>query len=102
MLLSDDKCAVEAASDVGLTAFTFRQYVESLSGRPELIDRMAAKHDDLTDPATSSNKSKHIVYPEHLRMKDIQAGLKAGRLYQGAFQASGTHLCFFLFQIKIL
>jgi exosome complex exonuclease DIS3/RRP44 len=35
-----------------------------------------------------TRKNKHIIFPEHKRLSDIQSGLKSGRLFQGSFQAS--------------
>jgi exosome complex exonuclease DIS3/RRP44 len=92
VLLSDDVENRRLAKGDNILAFSCRQYVESLN-KPELVDRIAAKEEQdselnekkITD---STLKNKQIIFPEHMRMVDIQAGIKAGRLYQGTFQSS--------------
>jgi len=93
VLLSDDAENLRLAKQQGLSAFNCRQYVESLN-KPELVDRIAAKEEEkntelnekqLTDV---TRKNKHIIFPEHKKLSDIQMGLKSGRLFQGSFQAS--------------
>jgi len=75
-----------------MPAFNCRQYVESLN-KPELVDRIAAKEEQNTELNEKTltdvtRKNKHIIFPEHKRLSDIQSGLKSGRLFQGSFQAS--------------
>ena len=93
VLLSDDAEKLRLAKQQGLSAFNCRQYVESLN-KPELVDRIATKEEEknielnekkLTDV---TRKSKHIIFPRHKKLSDIQMGLKSGRLFQGSFQAS--------------
>jgi exosome complex exonuclease DIS3/RRP44 len=95
VLLSDDKENIRLAKEQGLIAFNCREYVESLN-KPELVDRIAAKEEEnkanieinekqLTDV---TRKNKHIIFPEHKKMSEVQSGLKSGRLFQGSFQAS--------------
>jgi exosome complex exonuclease DIS3/RRP44 len=91
VLLSDDNENRRLATEQGLLAINCRKYVESLN-KPELIDRIAAKENkveidekQLTD---ATRKNKHIIFPEHMRMSDMQSGLKSGRLHQGTFQSS--------------
>lgn len=95
VLLSDDKANLALAKKEGLNAVTCREYVESLN-KPELLDRIAAKEEksvadgeisekQVTD---STRKTKHIIFPEHKRLSDIQTELKMGHLFQGSFQAS--------------
>lgn len=93
ILLSDDIENVRLATMQGIDAFTCREYVESLN-KPELVDRIAAKENEskleinekqLTDV---TRKNKHIIFPEHKKLSDIQTGLKSGRLFQGSYQAS--------------
>lgn len=94
VLMSDDVENLKKARDEGIIAFSCRQYVESMS-RPELVDRIAAKEEkknaeeldekQLTD---TTRKNKHIIFPEHWKLSDIQAGLKSGKLFQGTYQSS--------------
>ena len=96
VLLSDDVANVRLARERGLLATSCREYVESLN-KPELVDRIAAKEEKSSDingekdekqVTDSTRKNKHIIFPEHMRLVDIQTGLKAGRLFQGAYQSS--------------
>jgi exosome complex exonuclease DIS3/RRP44 len=91
ILLSDDVANVKLARESGLLAASCREYVESLN-KPELIDRIAAKEEKFSEVnreidekqvMDSTLKNKHIIFPEHLRLVDIQSGLKSGRLFQG-------------------
>ena len=93
ILLSDDVGNVKLARECGLLAASCREYVESLN-KPELADRIAAKEEKSTKAngeidekqvTDSTLKNKHIIFPEHLRLVDIQAGLKSGRLFQGEY-----------------
>lgn len=64
--------------------------------KPELLDRIAAKEEkSVVDGEISekqvtdlTRKTKHIIFPEHKRLSDIQTELKMGKLFQGSFQAS--------------
>ena len=94
VLLSDDVNNIRLAKEQGITAFSCREYVESLS-KPELADRIAAKEEkkstdeiDEKQVTDSTRKNKHIIFPEHLKLSDIQSGIKSGKFFQGAFQAS--------------
>ncbi|RMZ93939.1 exosome complex exonuclease RRP44 isoform X2 [Brachionus plicatilis] len=94
VLLSDDGENLEKARREGIMAASCRQYVESMS-RPELVDRIAAKEekkitDELDEKQLTdlTRKNKHIIFPEHWKLSDIQAGLKSGKLFQGAYQSS--------------
>ena len=91
-MLSDDNENRRLAKEQKIPAASCREYVESLN-KPELLDRIAAK--DSTSAEISekqvtdlSRKNKQIIFPEHMRLADVQSGLKSGRLFQGAFQAS--------------
>lgn len=93
-MLSDDVGNLRLAKQQGLLAASCREYVESLN-KPELVDRIAAKEEKLADGEINEKlvtnatlKNKHIIFPEHLRMVDIQSGIKSGKLFQGTFQAS--------------
>ena len=93
VLLSDDnENRRRGVENDGLLAFSCRQYIESLN-KPELVDRIAAKEKkdaeiDEMQVTDTTRKNKQIIFPEHMRLADIQMGLKSGRLYQGSFQAS--------------
>ncbi len=89
--MTDDIGNKTRALEENLLAATCHEYVESLN-QPELMDRIAAKEDrseEISEKALQNPaKFKEIIFPEHLRLSEIQSGLKSGRLLQGAFQAS--------------
>ena len=92
VLLSDDNQNRRLAKLEQIPTASCREYVESLN-RPELLDRIAAKDShspeiDEKQVTDLNRKTKHIIFPEHLKLADIQSGLKSGRLFQGNFQAS--------------
>ena len=92
MLLSDDQANVKLAREKGLLAYTCREYVTSLKNKPELIDRLAAKEvpegAEISEQLVtdSTRKNKHIIFPEHLKLSEIQSGIKSGRFFQGNFK----------------
>ncbi len=91
ILLTDDIANKKLALKDSIHAMTCKEYVESLN-KPELLDMIAAKEDksDVINEKTLANATrlKEIIFPEHLRLVDIQTGLKSGRYLQGAFKAS--------------
>lgn len=90
VLLSDDLANVRIAREKGIVAYTCREYVSSLTSKPELIDRLAAKESkeggaEINEQQVTdlTRKNKTIIFPEHLKLSEIQAGIKAGKFYQG-------------------
>ncbi|KAJ3036866.1 exosome catalytic subunit dis3 [Rhizophlyctis rosea] len=84
VLITDDGDNRRKALGEGLSAFTVRQYVESLSDHPELIDIVANVAEEDVDAES------RFAYPEHLAKGQILAGLKSGAFHQGVLQIS-TH-----------
>lgn len=92
IMLSDDLKNRQLAEEDGILTASCRQYVNGLN-KPELVDRIAAKEVntieiDEKQVTDMTRKNKHIIFPEHMSLTDIQMGLKAGKLFQGSFQAS--------------
>ncbi|KAL2912650.1 exosome catalytic subunit dis3 [Polyrhizophydium stewartii] len=88
VLITDDRANRAKAKDAGITALSLRQYVESLSGFPELVDMVAAVGGDDDDDMDASAADKKFVYPEHLSPTQISAGLKSGAFHQGVLNIS--------------
>ena len=83
ILLTNDRENLEKARADGLAAYTIHDYANSLTDHPSLVDRLAGSGSE------GGTKSKgKIIYPEHLPLSTIQAGLKSGRLHQGVFHGS--------------
>ncbi len=87
VLLTNDRENCEKAKELGLDAHTVHSYAKSLVSTPSLLDRLAKSSSD--DPDNSLKNSKgRVIFPEHLALSVIQAGLKSGKYLQGSFQAS--------------
>lgn len=80
VLLSDDKKNLEKARAEGIMCSNVAEYVNGLINCPKLQDKLSAKG--------FSGPDKMAIYPPHLTVNEIHAGIKQGKLIQGSFQAS--------------
>uniref|UniRef100_A0A3B3VCA8 Exosome complex exonuclease RRP44 n=1 Tax=Poecilia latipinna TaxID=48699 RepID=A0A3B3VCA8_9TELE len=62
---------------------TVDEYIKSLIGNPELVDCLALSNDDKNEITSSK-----VLFPEHLPLSKVQAGIKSGSFLQGTFRAS--------------
>ncbi|XP_036396599.1 exosome complex exonuclease RRP44 [Megalops cyprinoides] len=83
VLLTNDRANKEKAEESGLVAYKCEEYIKSLIANPELVDRLALTSDDQNEITTSK-----LLFPEHLPLSRIQAGIKSGGFLQGTFRAS--------------
>ncbi|ETE62138.1 Exosome complex exonuclease RRP44, partial [Ophiophagus hannah] len=106
ILLTNDRKNKEKAVEEGITTFTCKsdlltfpgyelfpkslrrdqlreEYVKSLTGHPELMDRLACLNDE-----ENEMESSKIIFPEHLPLSKLQQGIKSGFYLQGTFRAS--------------
>ncbi|KAL1021732.1 hypothetical protein UPYG_G00017290 [Umbra pygmaea] len=83
VLLTNDRGNKEKAVESGLLTYKCEEYVKSLIANPELVDRLA-----LTDDDKNEITSSKVLFPEHLPLSRIQAGIKSGAFQQGTFRAS--------------
>ncbi|KAI4871464.1 hypothetical protein NFI96_015951 [Prochilodus magdalenae] len=83
VLLTNDRANKEKAEQDGLVAYRCEEYIKSLIGNPELVDRLALTSDDQNEITGSK-----LLFPEHLPLSRIQAGIKSGTLLQGTFRAN--------------
>uniref|UniRef100_A0AAQ5YGR1 Exosome complex exonuclease RRP44 n=1 Tax=Amphiprion ocellaris TaxID=80972 RepID=A0AAQ5YGR1_AMPOC len=65
------------------TCILVEEYIKSLTANPELVDRLALSNDDKNEITSSK-----VLFPEHLPLSRIQAGIKSGSFVQGTFRAS--------------
>lgn len=82
ILLTNDQGNKQKAEESGLLVFKFEEYIRSLTANPELVDRLALISDERNEI------SKKVLFPEHLPLSKIQAGIKAGTFLQGTYRAS--------------
>uniref|UniRef100_A0A8D3CRR4 Exosome complex exonuclease RRP44 n=1 Tax=Scophthalmus maximus TaxID=52904 RepID=A0A8D3CRR4_SCOMX len=85
VLLTNDQGNKQKAEESGLLVYKCEEYIKSLIANPELVDRLA-----LVCVCISSNEigSSKVLFPEHLPLSRIQAGIKCGSFLQGTFRAS--------------
>ncbi|TPX37107.1 hypothetical protein SmJEL517_g00903 [Synchytrium microbalum] len=85
VLLTNDKANREKAVAAGLLSFPLRQYVESITKEPQLVDMIAP-----VDESEEVTDNKRFTYDEHYRAEKVVAGLNAGVLYKGKLNIT-TH-----------
>ncbi|CAN9499678.1 unnamed protein product [Ophioblennius macclurei] len=83
VLLTNDQRNKEIAAESGLLVYKCEEYIKSLIANPELVDRLALSNDEKNEVTSSK-----VLYPEHLPLSRIQAGIKSGSFLQGTFRAS--------------
>ncbi|KAF5909272.1 exosome complex exonuclease RRP44, partial [Clarias magur] len=83
VLLTNDRANKEKAEQIGVVAYKCEEYIKSLIGNPELVDRLALTSDDQNEISGSK-----VLFPEHLPLSKIQAGIKSGTFLQGSFRAN--------------
>ncbi|XP_053471180.1 exosome complex exonuclease RRP44 isoform X2 [Ictalurus furcatus] len=83
VLLTNDRANKEKAEQSGVIAYRCEEYIKSLIGNPELVDRLALTSDDQIEISGSK-----LLFPEHLPLSKIQAGIKSGAFLQGSFRAN--------------
>jgi len=85
VMLSDDKRNRELGVEEGILSYSLREYVKTMEDFPDLVDKISLKE------GGASSFSKKFLFPEHLSPGQITAGVKAGKLMQGAFFLSRTN-----------
>ncbi|XP_056147865.1 exosome complex exonuclease RRP44 [Lampris incognitus] len=83
VLLTNDQGNKEKAQESGLLVYKCEEYIKSLIANPELMDRLALTSDEKNEISGSK-----VLFPEHLPLSRIQAGIKSGTFLQGTFRAS--------------
>ncbi|TSK17962.1 Exosome complex exonuclease RRP44 [Bagarius yarrelli] len=83
VLLTNDRANKEKAEQSGVIAYRCEEYIKSLIGNPELVDRLALTSDDQNEISGSK-----LLFPEHLPLSRIQVGIKSGAYLQGSFRAN--------------
>ncbi|XP_041055302.1 exosome complex exonuclease RRP44 [Carcharodon carcharias] len=83
ILITNDRKNKERAVEDGLVAFTCDEYIKSLVGNPELVDRLACISD-----ASNEVESGRLIFTEHLPLSRIHQGIKSNRYFQGTFRAN--------------
>ncbi|XP_065058694.1 exosome complex exonuclease RRP44-like [Rhopilema esculentum] len=87
VLLTNDIANKEAAISGGIEAYTVHTYIKSITGSPDLFEKLA-QADDKGRRDDSIIKDGKVLFPEHLSLSEIQVGLRTGKYFQGSFSAS--------------
>jgi len=90
ILLSDDADNVRRAKDSGLPAMPVREYIKGLPNHDQLADLLSARHSDGagTGTAGGTERVSRALYPQHMALPEMNAGIKSGALFQGYFNAN--------------
>ncbi|XP_067842648.1 exosome complex exonuclease RRP44 [Heptranchias perlo] len=83
ILITNDRKNKERAAEDGLVAFTCDEYIKSLAGNPELVDRLACISD-----ASNEIECGRLIFAEHLPLSRVQQGIKSSHYFQGTFRAN--------------
>ncbi|KAI0341128.1 RNB-domain-containing protein [Trametopsis cervina] len=89
VLLTDDAANRQKAEQEGLRCLSVRKYVEGMpeESKTQLSDLIAAPGGDEIEP-TRAAAGRQPLYPDYLPMSALLAGVKAGHLHQGHFNAN--------------
>ena len=81
VLLTNDKANCMLAKELGLISFTIEDYMNKVTGYPELVDKLAKVNEAI-------EVDRSISYPEHLKLSRINMGVKNGKYKQGKLNIS--------------
>ncbi|PBK71312.1 RNB-domain-containing protein [Armillaria solidipes] len=87
ILLTEDAANRQKAEAEGITSISVRRYVEGMSNATQLLDLLAAAGSDEIEP-TKAAAGRQALYPDYLPASTLLAGVKAGDLHQGHFNAN--------------
>ena len=89
LLLTDDAANLKLAQSASIPTLTIRQYVDSLPSdlQTKLVDLLAVAGTGLDRDGKGGKRGK-ALYSEYLPTSVLQAGVKAGKLFQGHFNPS--------------
>ncbi|PPR00807.1 hypothetical protein CVT26_012448 [Gymnopilus dilepis] len=87
VLLTEDAANRQKAEKEGLTSVSVRNYVEGMKDATQLLDLLAAEGTFDIEP-TRAAAGRQALYPDYLPTATFVAGVKAGQLHQGHFNAN--------------
>ncbi|VDC05343.1 unnamed protein product [Peniophora sp. CBMAI 1063] len=86
VLLTDDVANRQKAEKEDIPCFSVRQYLKGHKNVDQLSDLLAVQKDDTIE--VKGPAGRQAVYPEYLPTGAVLAGVKAGKLHQGHFNAN--------------
>ncbi|KAF4611727.1 hypothetical protein D9613_003992 [Agrocybe pediades] len=87
VLMTEDAANRRKAEKSSIGATSVRQYVEGMKDASQLLDLLAAEGTNDIEP-TKAVAGRQALYPEYLPTAVLAAGVKAGELHQGHFNAN--------------
>ncbi|KIJ59605.1 hypothetical protein HYDPIDRAFT_118378 [Hydnomerulius pinastri MD-312] len=87
ILLTDDAANRQKAEAENIPTVSIRRYVEGMKEAEKVLDLLSATGSDELEP-TKSVAARTSLYAEYLPIATLLAGVKAGELHQGHFQAN--------------
>ncbi|KAK2462485.1 hypothetical protein APHAL10511_005455 [Amanita phalloides] len=93
VLLTEDVANRQSAQAQGIVSLSVRRYIEQMKvddKLPQLLDLLSTVSEEIepTIAAAASSGVKTALYLDYLRTSALLAGIKAGELHQGYFNAS--------------
>ncbi|TFY71746.1 hypothetical protein EVG20_g1249 [Dentipellis fragilis] len=86
VMLTDDVANRQKAQKDNIHSLSVRQYVEGLPNSAQLLDLLSAEGSENIEPTLASGRA--ALYPDYLPTATLAAGVKAGQLHQGHFNAN--------------
>jgi exosome complex exonuclease DIS3/RRP44 len=87
VLLTEDAANRQKSQESGIVSVSVRKYVEGMKDSSQLLDLLAAAGCDEIEP-TKASAGRTSLYPDYLSTTTLVAGVKAGELHQGHFNAN--------------
>ncbi|KAI6042332.1 hypothetical protein EDC04DRAFT_3058671 [Pisolithus marmoratus] len=87
VLLTEDAGNREKALSANIPCMSIRKYVEGTKNPAQLLDLLAAVGSEEIEP-TKATGARTVLYAEHLPNTALLAGVNAGQLHQGHFNAN--------------
>ncbi|KAH7884979.1 hypothetical protein F5I97DRAFT_1937308 [Phlebopus sp. FC_14] len=87
ILITDDAANRQKAEADNIPCVSIRKYVEGMQGAPQLLDLLATTSSEELEP-TKSTGPRTALYADYLPIAALLAGVKAGILHQGHFNAN--------------
>ncbi|GAA6038258.1 hypothetical protein JCM8097_003908 [Rhodosporidiobolus ruineniae] len=90
LLLTDDADSLRKAQSASIPSLTVKSFVESLPAaqQTQLVDLLAVSGSGLPRDGSKGGGKGKALFQEYLPMSVLQAGVKAGKLFQGHFNPS--------------
>ncbi|KLO07368.1 RNB-domain-containing protein [Schizopora paradoxa] len=88
LLLTDDAANRKFCDAEGIPNSSVRKYVEGLKDATSLLDLLSAAGETEIEPTAALVAGRGALYPEYMPQANLVAGVKAGHLHQGHFNAN--------------